>query len=139
MSLLLFAVLTVVQSAGSDPTNEYTSVTRTNATLLQSLNTFTYAPRGLVVAYGIAILLSSICLALGLAAIYGNGVTYTNNFSTILRMTRDKAFDVSIQGEEDCSGADPLPDHIADITVTYIGEKPRGAGGTTGIKVLGHV
>jgi hypothetical protein len=139
---LLFAILTV-QSAGSDPTNDYTSVTRTNATLLQSLNTFTYAPRGLVIAYGTAISLSSICLAFGLAAIYSNGVTYTNNFSTFLRMTRDKAFDVSIQGEEDCCGADPLPDHIADITITYIGEtrheKLGGAGGTTGIKVLGHV
>ena len=58
-------------------------------------------------------------------------------------MTRDKAFDVSIEGEEDCSGADPLPDHIADISITYIGEtrheEGRGTGGTTGIKVLSHL
>jgi len=56
-------------------------------------------------------------------------------------MTRDRAFDVSIEDEEDCSGADPLPDHIADITIAYVDETshkmPRGAGGTTGIKVLG--
>lgn len=56
-------------------------------------------------------------------------------------MTRDKAFDVSIEDEEDCSGADPLPDHIADTTIAYFDETrhdlPRGAGGATGIKVLG--
>lgn len=75
----------------------------------------------LIITYGTTILLASVCLAVGLAAMYNNGVAYTNNFSTILRITRDKAFDKLIEDDEDRAGADPLPMHIADATIGFVG------------------
>ena len=118
--------------------NQFNSDVSAPAILRRSLNTFTYNPRTLLIAYGIAILLAAACLACGLAALYSNGVSYTNNFSTVLRMTRDHRFDEFVRDEEDRSGADPLPQHIADVVVTYVRETEKGGGEDLigGIKVL---
>ncbi|OAP59533.1 hypothetical protein AYL99_06831 [Fonsecaea erecta] len=102
---------------------QFNAQVTTPATLRRSLNTFAYNPRTLFIAYGAAITLSAACLACGVAALYSNGVSYTNNFSTILRVTRDARFDAFVRDEEDRGGADPLPSHIADVVVTYIGER----------------
>ena len=57
-------------------------------------------------------------------------------------MTRDRGFD-GTSDEEDRNGADPLPEHIADISVTYADGAHHGkleaAGGGAGIRVLDHV
>jgi hypothetical protein len=94
---------------------------------VQFLNIFNYAPRALFIAYGTSILLSSPCLVCGLFAICGNKVAYTNNFSAIMRMTKDRRFNDCIEDEEDCSGADPLPEHIAHVKIEYV----------DGLKVVG--
>ncbi|EXJ76753.1 uncharacterized protein A1O5_01261 [Cladophialophora psammophila CBS 110553] len=120
-------------------TPKFNSHVSTLGTLSFSLNTFTYNPRTLMIAYGLAIFLSAVCLACGLAALYSNGASYTNNFSTVLRMTRDHGFGEFIQDERDCTGADPLPTNIADVEVTYVGEGTTAEGDrgfAGGIKVL---
>lgn len=83
-------------------------------------------------------LLATLCLALGLAAMFDNRVSYTNNFSTILRVTRDSAFSALIEDDEDASGADPLPKHVADVMVTYVDQRENvGAGDSVaGMRVL---
>jgi hypothetical protein len=128
-------------SAVADSSYIFTSEPLTNATIQNFLPTFVYHPRILLIAYGTAISLSMLCLVCGLAAIYSNGVTYTNNFSTIVRMTRDKRFDSCIENEEDTSGADPLPEHIGDLLVEYIdgerGSTNRGMGDGVGLKIIG--
>ena len=91
-----------------------------NATSVNFRNAFSCAPRTLLVTCSTAILLVSTCLAVGIAAMYINGVAYTNNFSTILRITRDEAFDRLIEDNEDCAGADPLPEHIADAMIGFV-------------------
>ncbi|KAH0841142.1 hypothetical protein AYO21_11437 [Fonsecaea monophora] len=105
-----------------DTPKQFNAEIATPATLHRSLNTFSYNPRTLIVAYSIVIALAAACLACGITALYRNGVSYTNNFSTILRVTRDKRFDALIEDDEDRAGADPLPRHVGDVVVTYVGE-----------------
>ncbi|KAJ9499652.1 hypothetical protein H2202_004642 [Exophiala xenobiotica] len=116
---------------------EFSHVT-TQATLRQALNTFTYAPRALFISYGIAVLLAALCLSLGLVAMFGNRVSYTNNFSTILRVTRDSAFSALIEDDEDANGADPLPKHVADVMVTFVdqGDNVGSGDSAAGMRVL---
>jgi hypothetical protein len=127
-------------------TTQFNSRVSTAMTLGVSQNTFAYNSRTLFIAYGSSILLSAVCLACGLAALKSNGASYTNHFSTILRMTRDRRFGEFIQDEEDCAGTDPLPKDLAHVEVTYVietegrGEKSNEAEGfISGIKVLGQV
>ncbi|KAJ9608886.1 hypothetical protein H2200_006657 [Cladophialophora chaetospira] len=89
------AVSMVVPDFSSSPT--------TNATIRQSVNALNYDPQMIILSYGLAIGLASICLICGVFAIYGNGASFSNNFSTILRTTRDKGFDSFIEGDE-CGG-----------------------------------
>ena len=128
-----------VSSAIATPIFPFSSSPTRIATVQQSVNAFNYNPRVLFISYGTAIGLTSLCLICGFCAIYSNGATYTNNFSTILRTTRDKAFDDSIE-DEDCSGADPLPEHIGDVMVEYVDWLRRDAHATTnsglGLKVV---
>ena len=48
-----------------------------------------------------------------------NRGSYTNSFSTIVRVTRDPELDRLIEEGEDRIGADPLPNHIAEATVRF--------------------
>ncbi|KIW16840.1 hypothetical protein PV08_04030 [Exophiala spinifera] len=115
----------------------YSSHVATQATLRQSLNTFTYAPRALFISYAVAIGLSAICLGVGVHAIHVNRLSYANSFSTILRVTRDKAFDALVENGEAASGADPLPKHVANVTVTYFNQIDAQDGrGAAGMHVL---
>jgi hypothetical protein len=91
-------------------------------------NAIFYAPRVLLISYGTAISLASVCLAVGMAAMYNNGFAYTNNFSTILRITRDGAFDKLIEDDEDRAGADPLPIHIANATTGFVSGQDQHLG-----------
>ncbi|KAJ9626857.1 hypothetical protein H2204_009873 [Knufia peltigerae] len=116
----------------------YSSHVATQAILRQSLNTFSYAPRALFISYGIAIGLSATCLGVGMNAIFVNGLSYTNSFSTILRVTRDKAFDALVDSDEAAGGGDPRPKHLANVTVAYsnpIDARARGEG-MAGMRVL---
>jgi hypothetical protein len=84
------------------------------------------------------VLLAALCLSLGLVAMFGNRVSYTNNFSTILRVTRDSAFSALMEDDEDANGADPLPKHVADVMVTFVDQGDNVAAGDSvaGMRVL---
>ena len=74
-------------------------------------------------------------------------MAYTNKFSTIVRVTRDKRFDNYIEDEEDAGGADPLPERIGDLLVGYRSREAReketeggmsdGVGVGVGLKITG--
>jgi hypothetical protein len=127
------------RSSTLDSQDNFPLETTVNATALNFQNALFYAPRTLIITYGATILLASVCLAVGVAAMYNNGVAYTNNFSTILRITRDAAFDRLIEDDEDRAGADPLPTHIADATIGFVSGQDQHLGtkfGTPGVKLL---
>jgi hypothetical protein len=78
---------------------------------------FVYESRTLFIAYGISILFASICILLGVHALLHNRASYTNSFSTIVRVTRDPLLSSLIADEGDLQGAEPVPEHIRKAEV----------------------
>ncbi|OCL03432.1 hypothetical protein AOQ84DRAFT_419192 [Glonium stellatum] len=101
------------------------SNTITNATFFRFQNQYLYKPKDLLIAYGISIFWALICIALGAVAINSNGGSYSNNFSTVVRVSRGPELDRLIEEGADRSGADPLPDHIAEAEVTFGGQAEK--------------
>lgn len=90
----------------------------TPITVITTPNTYIYKPTDLYLAYGFALLSTLLAVILGCVDILRNGASFTNSFSTSLRTTRDANFDTLVT-EEDSSGSDPLPKHLAKIKVSY--------------------
>lgn len=82
-----------------------------------------YSPQKLWLAYGLAALFTCIATVVGLFAIFTNGASYTNNFSTILRATRKAHITEELQ-LADLSSQDPLPTHLRKATITLGLAKP---------------
>jgi hypothetical protein len=98
-----------------------------NVTVTQFVNEYTYKVFDLWLAYGLALVGEVVCLAIGFYALYNNGVAYTNDFSSILRSTRNQELD-SLLGLGEFDGADPAPEHLLDSSVTYRLGTDRAAG-----------
>ena len=81
-----------------------------NVTAVLTKNTYVYHPFDLYLAYSLGILFTSICLVIGMAALFRNGQSYSNSFSTVLRVTRNPDLDRLVETET--SGADPLPEEL---------------------------
>ncbi len=105
----------------------------TNLTIYYPQNIYTYQPRDLWLAYGIAVLSNIICLLIAMVALNQNGLSYSNNFTTILRTTRNQNLDVLVK-EGESSGADPVPAHTASGTLIY---RRSAAYGWAGFSIRG--
>jgi hypothetical protein len=75
-------------------------------------NAYSYNWRRLALAYGIAITSTFCAILVGCYTILSTGFSYSNKFSTIVRVSRSEKLDVLI-APEDRRGHDPLPEHIA--------------------------
>jgi hypothetical protein len=83
----------------------------TNVTIYTSYNKYVHSPGRLWLACGIAILVSSISVTTGCTTLLGKGLSYSNDFSSDMRVTRSREIDALV-APEDRVGNDPLPDHI---------------------------
>ncbi|KAE9368893.1 hypothetical protein N431DRAFT_382690 [Stipitochalara longipes BDJ] len=90
----------------------------TNVTLPFYQTVYVYTPLKLWVAYGLATLFATIAVLIGLLAMFSNGITYSNQFSTILRTARYSQMKTAIL-PEDSDGKDPLPEYLARASVTF--------------------
>lgn len=90
-----------------------------NVTTETWFNEYTYHQRNLLLSYGIALALSLIACSYGCSSIYRNGVSYSNNFSTVLRTTKGhlEGFNALLT-TADSTGMDPLPRHLAKAQLT---------------------
>jgi hypothetical protein len=79
---------------------------------------YVYTPTKLWTPYGLAILFTTISVAIGLYAMVSNGAAYTNHFSTILRTTRFANIDPDVLPENG-DGKDPMPNHLARAVVSF--------------------
>ncbi|MCJ1230870.1 hypothetical protein MMC12_007544 [Toensbergia leucococca] len=84
----------------------------TNVTIASAQNVYEYTSSRLLLAYGLAVLFTLLCVTMGGLAFIRSGVSYSNNFSTIMRISRNPEID-ALLNEADRSGIDPLPSHIA--------------------------
>lgn len=66
-------------------------------------------------AFGLTILTTLI----GTWAMFANGMTYAQQFSTILRTTKNADLIGSTLGGADTTGADPLPNHISRAKIDF--------------------
>ncbi|KAL1883561.1 hypothetical protein Plec18167_002567 [Paecilomyces lecythidis] len=91
----------------------------TNVTITTNRNTYAYSRAILWITYGIAILLTLVSILLGMFANRANQGSYSSNFSTIMRTTRNASLSSQIR-LADCSGKDPLPKYISDTTISFL-------------------
>jgi hypothetical protein len=92
----------------------------TNVSFVTYQNTYVYSAAKLWLAYGLAILFAFLATMVGLMSLYINGSSYSNTFSTVMRITRDAQLSVEIS-KEDGTGANPLPAYIANATISFRG------------------
>ncbi|SLM36096.1 hypothetical protein LPUS_05530 [Lasallia pustulata] len=97
-------------------------------TAVLTINAYVYHPYDLYLAYGLSILFTSICLGIGMAALFRNGQSYSNNFSTVLRSTRNPDLDHLLL-ETEMSGADPLPEGLGRAVLSLPRRRGVGNGG----------
>lgn len=86
---------------------------------------YDYSARILILTHGIVILLCSVAVMTGLATIYATSTSYSNNFSTIMRATRNAEISHAVDANDD--GRDPLPSVIARATITMRSHSRRSS------------
>lgn len=82
-----------------------------NVSLETYHNVYHYDQVTLWIAYGLAILFTLLAAVAGMAALIINGASYSDNFSTIVRISRTAELSVEVM-DYDGSGHDPLPTYL---------------------------
>ncbi|KAI0967657.1 hypothetical protein F4678DRAFT_239427 [Xylaria arbuscula] len=72
---------------------------------------YSYSPTSLWIAYGAAILASSLTLVVSIMAILPNNASYNSDFSTIMRAAHGAMLSSPVQ-PQDINGASPLPKYL---------------------------
>lgn len=85
-------------------------------------NRYFYSESILWTAYGLALSFSLLCVIYGGLAILYTKASYSSNFSTIMRTTREAKLSVPLN-EADTGGEDPLPKRIAEARITFMHPK----------------
>jgi hypothetical protein len=85
--------------------------------------TYVYSRSKLWAAYGAAIISTICALIIATSAVWKNGETYSNNFSTLLVAGHASEFGVEV-AVGDRSGSDPLPLYLKKTTIGFQVEPP---------------
>ncbi|OAL53864.1 hypothetical protein IQ07DRAFT_667990 [Pyrenochaeta sp. DS3sAY3a] len=110
-----------------------------NVSQATPITVYAYQPRNLWLAYGIAIAFSFAGVALGLRALWLNGVAHDNSFSSIMATTRNAFLDEITLGRS--LGAAPTPREIAEVRLRFgeVGGRGGEKVGRAGFGVEGEV
>jgi hypothetical protein len=93
-----------------------------------TFNIYIYKPTNLYIAYGCALLASTLCVLWGLYVLLRrNRVSYSVSFSTILRTTRRSEIDMIVQ-EDARKGNNPVPEAMKGVKLRYIVGGRSGGG-----------
>lgn len=79
-------------------------------------NVYSYSAARLWLIYGPAIFFTTLAVAIGLHSMIMEGVSYSDDFSTIMRATRQAELSASFR-ESDTGGENPLPKRLEQATV----------------------
>ncbi|KAF7169502.1 hypothetical protein CNMCM5623_002187 [Aspergillus felis] len=99
------------------PNYTATPLPDTNITVTSYHNIYIYTRSILWTAYGIALGVTLLSVVAGTVVYLSNHGSYSSKFSTIFRVTQGATVSVELN-TEDCSGFDPLPDHLAKAQMT---------------------
>ncbi|KAK0883908.1 hypothetical protein LTR87_002386 [Friedmanniomyces endolithicus] len=108
---------------------------KTKVTLATLENIYVYAAYKLWLAYGLAIAATALIAACGLAAMMANGASFSDSFSTILRLSRGAQMDRKVQ-IADLSGRAPLPGYLEEATVRFSQEHMSDSSQKSGYKLV---
>lgn len=97
--------------------SETSALINTTCLVNEHINIYVYNPNNLFIAYGTSGVLTIFITLLGLYALQKNGVSSDENFSTILRTTRNPTLDASTMGS--CVGGSPLPDSLSELKMRF--------------------
>ncbi|KAL8834326.1 MAG: hypothetical protein Q9176_007554 [Flavoplaca citrina] len=95
---------------------------KTKVTSTTGENIYIYARSILWLAYGLAVGTTTLIASLGLAAMIANDASFSNKFSTILRLSRGAQLSYQIN-QADLSGRDPLAAYAKRVTVKFSPER----------------
>ncbi|KAK4693726.1 hypothetical protein P7C71_g3725, partial [Lecanoromycetidae sp. Uapishka_2] len=95
---------------------------KTKVQLATSENIYIYAAYKLWLAYGLAIGATALIALFGMVAILANHASFSNKFSTILRLSRGAQLSYEIN-HADLGGQDPLPAYAKKTTVRFSQEQ----------------
>ncbi|KAL8679784.1 MAG: hypothetical protein Q9186_003949 [Xanthomendoza sp. 1 TL-2023] len=90
---------------------------KTNVTTWSTYNIYRYASRNLFLSYGIAILTTLFGVAVGLRALWLNGVAHSTNFAAIVATTRDPLLATVTEGAS--MGVEPLPKKMLQTKLQF--------------------
>lgn len=91
-------------------------------------NEYHYEPRNIYIAYGSAILLTSVLAAVGLLTIHASSASYGSSFSTVVRTTRSAGLDKLVSPAAS-TGAEPTPKELAGARLLLRRGLPGGGDG----------
>lgn len=91
-------------------------------------NIYIYSVSKLWLAYGLAVGTTALIAASGLGAILANHASFSNKFSTVLRLSRGAHISCEIN-QKDLSGRDPLPDYAKKATVKFLRDETSAKDG----------
>ncbi|KAI0206812.1 hypothetical protein F4808DRAFT_454730 [Astrocystis sublimbata] len=81
-----------------------------------------YNANQLWTAYGVAIAITLVSICIGFMAIGGNGATYSNDFSSVYRITHQAILSVTMQ-QEDTDATNPLPNYLGKSYLRLVGTR----------------
>jgi hypothetical protein len=90
-----------------------------NVTVFENQNIYRYSQWLLLLVYGLAALFSLFGVSIGFWCMHVNGASFSNNLSTIIRVTRFSQFG-SIVNDAETSGVDPSPMHLKKTKVQLL-------------------
>ncbi|KAL4744153.1 hypothetical protein BDV11DRAFT_165839 [Aspergillus similis] len=107
-----------------------------NVTIHPSQTEYVYSQRNLLLAYGLSVFISLLCIIAGLLTMWDNGIAFTDSPTTILRATRNPMFDEVVPADS-TTGADPAPESLSKTRVLWVPSASPGSNHTVaGLKPL---
>ena len=82
-------------------------------------NLYDYRSEELYLAYGLSILVATVCLVLGIVSIHRNSGSYSNDFSTVLRTTCHPSLREVVDTAQS-SGLTPLGKDLAEVKIVMM-------------------
>ena len=89
---------------------------KTNVSVVTYHTIYTFSRVQLWLAYALAVGSATVTVLIGYLALIRNGAAFSDDFSTILRTTRNAALTVGLH-DTDATGHAPLPNHLARAKV----------------------
>ncbi|KAK3618378.1 hypothetical protein LTR56_024682 [Elasticomyces elasticus] len=119
----------VTMSVLSDPylqpntSSQFAPSLSTNVTLETTVAFYVYDQTTLCIAYGLAILFSTLAVVVGLVFLVVSGTSYDTTFSTIVRVARAAHLNADLIGDEG-AGFQPLPKRLANARLAVGSASP---------------